>query len=215
MKAFDIETIPNKKMIPLLPEPEIKLGNMKDPEKIKEKLHEAKMKQIEKMGLNPMTGRICSFSIFGLNENFYSVISEISDAEEIKLIKIIFENLYQTEIITWDGMDFDLPFVYKRALLLNIELPPNIPKLDHWTKKYTTFPHCDLMQIWNNWGHSQFPATLDYIAKFILRKGKTDRDYSTYVDLIENGEGDKIGIDNICDTELTYDIYNVVEKYLF
>ena len=43
--TLDIETVPNADIIPFLPEPEVKLGNLKDPMKIAEKKAEAKPKK--------------------------------------------------------------------------------------------------------------------------------------------------------------------------
>jgi DNA polymerase elongation subunit (family B) len=220
LRAIDIETIPNPAMIERLPEPEVALGNTKNPELIKEKIAEAKKKQVEKMGLSPFYGRICSFSWCGLQEDKgFKTIPEISDAAEIELINKIIETLVvgqpQTNLlITWNGFTFDFPYIYKRAALLKIALPQRCPGLRYWTRKYTQEPHCDLMQELCGWGAT--PATnLDEAGKLFLGRGKTQRDYSTYADLITKGEGDKIGLDNLCDTELTFDLYNTLSPYLF
>jgi len=219
INAFDIETIPDKSIIDQLPEPEVAYGNMKDPEKIKEKLAEAKRKQIEKLGLDPFTGRICSFSFHGESKSFFKVVKEISDAAEIELVTEILENISiggnePNQIITWNGWSFDFPFIYKRAMLLRIALPDNCPPMRYWTSKYSREPHCDLMQELGGW-NLQERTKLDFVGKRLLGRGKTERDYLTYVDLIESGEGNKIGLDNLCDTQLTYDIYKAVEPYLF
>ena len=57
--AFDIETMPDSSKTGSLPEPEVKLGNLKDPAKIAEKVAEARAEQVAKMALNPLYGRIC------------------------------------------------------------------------------------------------------------------------------------------------------------
>ena len=118
-------------------------------------------------------------------------------------------------IITWNGFTFDLPFIYKRAALLRVTKPDRCPGLKYWTRKYTNHVHIDLMRELNNWEPHGTGYNLDTSAKLILGKGKTQRDYATYLDLIKTGQGDLIGIDNLCDVELTYDIYQAVKNYIF
>lgn len=217
MKAFDLETIPNKAMIEFMPEPEVALGNLKDPEKIKEKIAEAKVKTIDKMALSPLYGRVCSASFYGETTQEYRVIPEISDAAEIELINYIFKEIATVDrikIITWNGINFDFPFVYKRAAMLRVPLPENCPCLKYWSHKYMSDVHCDLMQELCNW-NIQDKITLDLAGKLFLGEGKTKRDYSTYVSLIESGQGNLIGIDNLCDTKLTFDLYQLFSQYLF
>jgi predicted PolB exonuclease-like 3'-5' exonuclease len=218
IKALDIETIPNVDLIPSLPEPEVALGNTKDPDKIREKIEEAKKKQIEKMALNPFYARICSFSIYSESEKFYHTINDSKDSEEIELLNLLLKIISigqddPTVLLTWNGFDFDLPMIYKRSALLRVEKPQYCPSLSYWNRKYRHDTHIDLMRELNNWeGHGN---NLDEAGRLFLGSGKTKRDYSTYVDLIKTGQSNLIGIDNLCDTELTYGIYKIVEPYLF
>lgn len=220
VKAIDIETIPNEQIISMLPEPEVALGNTKDPTKIEEKRKEAKQKQIDDMAKSPMTGRICSFSLCSTTEKYFKVIPEISDAAEIELINHILDRFClgvsqeTNTFTTWNGFSFDFPFIYKRAALLKIALRGGCPALSYWTRKYSHSPHCDLMMEWTGWQIAK-NSNLDFIGKMILGRGKTERDYSTYVDLIKSGKGELIGLDNLCDTELTFDLYNFLNPYLF
>lgn len=221
IKALDIETIPNVDLIPSLPEPEVAIGNVKDPEKIREKIAEAKKKQVEKMGCNPLYARICSFSFYSENENkrYYRVIDKACDADEINLIAAIFDEFKiatggdSTTLLTWNGYSFDLPFIFKRAALLRVEKPQSVPGLKYWNRRYGGDVHIDLMRELNNW--EPMGMNLNEAGKCFLGQGKTDRDYSTYAQLISSGQGNLIGLDNLCDTELTYNIYKIVEQYLF
>ena len=52
--AFDIETIGNRSMVERMPEIDVKVGNLKDPAKIAEKIAEAKADQIDRMALSPL-----------------------------------------------------------------------------------------------------------------------------------------------------------------
>lgn len=220
MKAIDIETIPNMDMVDYLPEPEVAIGNLKDPVKISEKTQEAKKKQIEKMGLDPFFGRICSYAQFGeTGDNHFKTIGDATDAEEIELIGHIFKclssNLYDSveSIITWNGFSFDLPYIFKRAAILRVEKPVSCQGLKFWNKKYSSSVHIDLMRELSNW--EPHGINLNTAGKLLLGKGKTERDYSTYYDLIKSGKGNLIGLDNLCDVELTYRIYEMVKGYIF
>lgn len=216
--AWDIEIVPDENKIALLPEPEVKLGNTRDPEKIAEKIKEAKDKQIEKMGINPLFGRVCSSAFFGDEQNEYKVIDKITDAEEIELLNYTFDNLLKSNIIiTFNGMEFDFRYIYIRAAILKMELPMLYPQLSHWVKRYTIIPHCDLYKVLNNWApySSGSGMNLDTVGRVMLGSGKTDRNYSEYLDLLKNGKGDRIGRDNICDVEITYNLYKKLKGYLF
>lgn len=89
--VIDIETIPNSGMIDRLPEVEVKTGNLKDPEKIAEKIAEAKAEQIGKMALSPLWGRVCAWC--GMEDEqtvWKECIREDSDDEETRILVTLF-----------------------------------------------------------------------------------------------------------------------------
>jgi predicted PolB exonuclease-like 3'-5' exonuclease len=216
IKAFDIETVPNLNLIDSLPEPEVAIGNLKDPDKIAEKIKAAKEKQVSNMALSPFYGRICSYSFFGPEIQRYHTVDEISDAAEIELINEIFDQLkngesYNQYIITWNGMKFDFPFVFVRAMLLRIE--PKCNGLSFWTKKYTHAPHCDMMQELTLWSNEH--KSLNNAASSILGKKKIDIDCTKFLDMINEGKSAEIGIYNLMDSELTFNIHETAKDYLW
>jgi len=216
MFSFDIETIPNEAMIDHLPEPEVKTGNLKDIEKIKAKAAEAKQKQIDDMALSPFYGRICSIATWGEYQG-YDVIDEISDAAEIELItktleKMSFGATQSPSVVTWNGLDFDFPFLYKRAALLKIAMPAGCPGLSYWTKRYSTVPHCDLMAVLTGWSGR---LKLDEAAANFLGEKKLGHDFSKFIELIKGGKGHEIGIYNLKDAELTFNLFTELSPYLF
>ena len=218
MKSLDIETIPNEEMIQCLPEVEV-AANLKDPAKIEEKRKEAKQKQINKMALNPFYGRACSYSWCCGKGKGHVTIAAISDADEISLINSLLSLLtiaevHTNKIITWNGMNFDFPFIFTRAAILKITMPDDVPGLRYWTKKYSQEPHCDLMQELAGWNIER-RTNLDEAGRVFLGRGKTERDYKAYADLIKSGQGEIIGADNECDAVLTWDLYEYLENYLF
>jgi DNA polymerase elongation subunit (family B) len=212
--ALDIETVQNEAMIGLLPEPEVKIGNIKDPKKIEEKRIEAKKKQIENMALHPETGMICSYAIYGEGVKGGRVIESISYSEEISLIKEILALLDNCVVVTYNGMNFDFPYIFKRAMINSIDMSDYDFVLKKFTQRYSISPHFDVMQVWSNWNREDW-RSLDYLADLLLGQGKTVRDYSEYLDLIEKGEQKKIFIDNVRDAELAYRIFKKMENYFY
>jgi predicted PolB exonuclease-like 3'-5' exonuclease len=219
MKSFDIETIPNPSMVEKLPPPKASYGNTKDPEKRAVIDAEAKQKQIDNMALSPFYGRVCACS-FAVGEKVESsVIAEISDKDEIALIEFALGNLVvgQAEtnaIVSYNGMGFDFPFLYKRAMILRVMLPERCPPLRYWTKRYSNTPHCDLMQELSGWNQAQY-ASLDESASVIIGKKKTERDYKTFSELITSGRGKEISDACSADAALTYELWEAVQNYLF
>ena len=224
MKALDIETMANKAMMPFLPEIKHeefvpKLGNLKDSIKRREKeaeqrqkwevdLQKKKDEQIEGMALNPLFSRIASCAFFdGENYNFLSLQND-DDKNEIALIKWINYELccgnFQENICTYNGFNFDLPFIYKRAMILGVQMTF---KLKKWGTRYTTSPHCDLLQVWSNFGGSN-REKLDTLSHIILGSQKVDFDYREIPKLIKTPEGRSILEEYNCkDVKLTYDLY--------
>jgi DNA polymerase elongation subunit (family B) len=210
--SLDIETVPNEAMVGLLPEPEVKIGNIKDPRKIEEKRLEAKEKQIKTMALYPETGIICSYATYGVGVKFGRVIEYYS--EETSLIKEILELVDNSIVVTYNGINFDFPYIFKRAMINNIDMSDYNFVLKKFTQRYSITPHFDVMQVWSNWNREDC-RSLDYLAGLLLGEQKTERDYSEYINLIKSGEQNKIAEDNMCDAELTYRIFKKMENYFY
>lgn len=186
--AFDIETVPNMEMIDRLPPPEVKTGNLKDPAKIAAKEEAAKAEQIEKMALNPLYGRICSFVTIDENENTVAYcIPATTDREETNLIEYAFSTLNSGRIITYNGTEFDLPFLYRRAVILGIDPREfSMPPLSELTGKYNNERHVDLMTVWCGWkGYEK----LDNLAKVITNDCKIEIDFRYFPEMIKTAEG--------------------------
>lgn len=212
--TFDIETIPNAAMIPFLPVPEVKTGNLKDPQKIAEKLEEAKAEQLERMALSPLYGRVCAFVAVEDEEAVHKeCVAADSDAEEIRVIEAIFKTFSGNRVITYNGTGFDLPFVYRRAVLLGIDIREfGVPTLAEMTVRYSNKHHVDLMQVWCGYGNYE---KLDNIARVMLNDAKIEIDFREFPALIQSEEGRKKLL-NYCqqDVILTSRIWNRISGIL-
>lgn len=212
IKPFDIEVMPDPEKLKYLPEPDVKYGNIKDPVKREAKFQEAKEKQLEKIGLNPFYSRYFCGS-FGLGQG--KIIEEFADEAEVELIQWTFSGFGEdtTRIQTWNGKTFDIPFLFKRAMILGVNpLDYGLPPLSEFTKRYGCDIHQDLMLTLdpNNF------IKLDEAARMLLGESKIDLDYKLFPALFKTAEG-RAQILEYCDkdADLTGRLGKVMHNYLW
>lgn len=227
MIGLDIETMPNENMIDCLPEPEAPEmpGTYKKAETIDkwnaelpDKIAALKKKMVTDMALSPYYGRICSIAVHGGRDGYYNVIREASDCEEADLIKwgmeyLIPKNFIEPSVITWNGFAFDVPYIFKRAMMLKIDMRMISTNLKDLTRKYTHIPHCDMAMELSSWDKKIM--SLDNAAKVILGERKIDCDFRQFSEMIKAGKGDEIGVYNLRDAELTIRLYQAAKDYIF
>ena len=187
--AFDIETIPDPERLAAMPEPDAKLGNLKDPDKIAEKIARAKAKQAEDAALNPESGRVaaCGFGYSDGKCDTLLLTRPFDDAAEATLIGAAFAIISRHQLITFNGYAFDLPFLWKRAVILNVD--PPLP-LSFINRRYSRDKAIDLMQEWVGWQTGQY-AKLDTVARLLLGEGKHEFDVTTIAELLTTDDGRK------------------------
>ena len=190
--SLDIETIPNVAMIDKLPEPECTDSRIKDPAKIAAHIAEKKAGQVEKMALDPLYGRVLCVALVGEGIETCPITTLANDFEERALLQWLFEthlNDPELRLVTWNGNGFDLPFVYRRAMALGVS-PKHFgaPPLSHWTQRYKTDRHIDLMQIWGGASGREF-TKLDAVARAILGESKAEIDVTQFVETMKTEEG--------------------------
>ena len=213
LKAFDIETMPNLDVIELLPEPALKLGNIKDPAKIEQKRELAKREQIERMALNPLFGRIICAAFYNGKKAAGHIIPKLNDEMETKLIEWIFRHFQDGDrIMTWNGKGFDFDFLFKRAMILGIDIRAfDLPPITAYIKRNSDI-HIDLMVEWD-WRNFM---KLDTVAKILLGEGKDDIDFKDFPELMTTKSGrEKILSYCITDTVRTFDVGVKMQDFLF
>lgn len=219
--ALDIETIGNTEAVKLLPEPKPS-KRLKDPAKIAADIAEKKAAQMEGLALDALTARVCCFAgvgtVDGVEVEYNEVLPAVNDDAERALLQTIMRILGvdQMRMVTWNGVGFDLPMIYKRAMILGVD-PANFgaPPLSAWTKRYSVDRHYDLMQLWGGWNSQSFEK-LDTVAAMVLGERKTEIDVATFPALLETEEGRKqIGGYCLQDTRLTWRLFNKFNGFLF
>ena len=209
--AIDIETIGNPDTFDLLPTPEPSKV-LKDPAKIAADIEAKQAAQRDKAALDPLTARVASFASVGEVEGkvleYCDILARADDASERELLQNIFDVLGADDvrIVTWNGVGFDLPMIYKRALILGVDPAfHGAPPLSAWTKRYAADRHYDLMQIWCGW---QGYAKLDTVAALVLGAKKHDFDVTRIADMIATDEGrTALAEYNLQDTRLTFELW--------
>lgn len=224
--AIDIETIGNPAAVAQLPEPKAN-GRLKDPAKIAADIAEKKAAMLADAALNPLTARIACYAAVGLvgsgtgndeAQEHVECIAAATDEAEREIVQSIMRVLGADEarIATWNGIGFDLPFIYKRAILLGID-PGDFgaPPLTAWTKRYATDKHYDLMQVWGGWSSQGFEK-LDAVAGIVLGQRKAECDVTQIAEMIETEEGKKKVADYcLQDTRLTWALWKRFNGCLF
>lgn len=194
--VIDIETMPDMRVVSLLPEPDIATGNLKDPEKIAAKVKAAKDAQLEKMALSPLTGKIACIGIVTENER-QALISD----DEAEMLNSVYGLLTTSHIITFNGKSFDLPFIFKRAMIYGLPWA-SIHSMKDFCDKYKSTWHTDIMQEFCEYGQYE---KLDTLARFLLGEKKSDFDVKQIPTLMQTKEG-KDAIAKYClhDCDLTW-----------
>jgi len=185
--ATDIETGP-------LPEPElserlpafdagaVKLGNLKDPEKIAAKIAEAKAEHeaetVGKAALSALTGRVLAI---GYRSEKATVIAHV-DSEafehtgEAGLICQFWRRYLKAKhdrrnMVGHNIAGFDVPFLIRRSWLLGVDVPDGIFD-SNWRYLDRTF--IDTMQRWQAGNYRDTFVGLDRLGKALGLGGKTE-----------------------------------------
>lgn len=209
----DIETLPNQKLkgdlLPKFDESSVKVGNLKDPAKIQEKVDAAKAEfetgLTKKMSVESNYCQILSLGYIELDDT-NNVIKQdvIYSHDDDKAIILHFNGfVYNGQtIIGWNSKHFDIPIIWKRSIL-NLEKPAfNYRKL---CNPYND-ESIDLMHIWNSGGYGKMADC----ASLLGISAKDGMDGSMIYDAWKAGETDRIKEYNMQDCETTLSIYRKI-----
>lgn len=198
MIAFDIETGPLplgeiRRLMPDFSEPvrefspdSVKVGNLKDPVKIREKIEAARVehetwragadarKQASEeewyaaAALSPTTGQVLAIGSTDDGDNVFIRCCE-EFTTEVDIIAAFWQS-FQSSIEPFVGHNifgFDLPFLMRRSFLLGIDVPRHIRKGRYWHANFV-----DTMEVWGCGGRDYIG--LDYLAKACGLPGKME-----------------------------------------
>lgn len=184
----------------------------KDPEKIAAQIAEKKAELYSKDGLDPNYGQICCIGLYLVSEYFYPVGLQY-DPDEKGLIQCLFKELKNIstagepiEVITFNGIAFDIPFIYHRCAMLGIKITNPIYSspytdvallLEHNYRFKTGFPQHSLEEY----------ALINKIPYYADASGK---DVQT---LWDTGQYEEIRKHCESDVKVTWELYKKYESY--
>ena len=168
---FDIETgpLPDAELLQMIKPfdaSEVKLGNIKDPDKIAAKLKEKEVNHFadarDKAALSPLTGQVLAIGLLtGTDESCLA----FDEAETLKAFWQEFR-VSTNHFIGFNSNTFDLPFLIKRSWRHNVLVPLSVRDGRYWSKRFI-----DLRDTWQL-GDRQASGSLDRICCHFGLEGK-------------------------------------------
>ena len=222
--VIDCETIPNNATLPEGVKPtfnpdDVKLGNLKDAAKIKEKIDYAQMDFVagldKKMSLDPdLCEVVCFVAIDNIPNDFIYCCPDISFHNLIYAAWELIKEAYLDHIplVSFNGLGFDLPVLWHQAMKLNI--PVSAQMYYDLTKRYDNKYHYDLMEILATWDFTKkkTKSLAFYLRLFGLgeKTGEGSEIYTWW----KSGDYDKIRIHCEADVELTAKLFEKLAPYI-
>lgn len=182
-KVIDIETIPSRALpeglTPEFDSADVKTGNMgeaKASEKINKAEDEFKQALDKKMSLDPDLCEVVCFAFKTPNDKWVYGHDQpclVGDAWDV--IKKAY--LDHIPLVSYNGIGFDLPVLWHRAMILGI--PVDAQMYSDLTRKYDNHYHYDLMQILAGWDRTKWKP-LDFYLKLFDIGEKTGEGSEIY-----------------------------------
>lgn len=178
---LDIETGPLAEtelaaLLPAFDPAEVKVGNLKDPAKIAEKIAEAEATQrrefFENAALDPLTGRVLAIGMLdaesreGLILGDNSVAPPGTDGMETEMLFQFWDRLRGEmcrlhAVVGFNIFAFDLPFLIRRSWKLGVPVPYGVRRGRYWCDHFV-----DLREYWQL-GDRQARGSLETVARHL------------------------------------------------
>jgi hypothetical protein len=182
--VFDIETAPLDEETLLASAPtfdpsSVKVGNIKDPALIAEKVKKAEAKHKEDIlssaALDPLTGWVCAVG-YWFEDGWHS-FSTTKAENEADVLRDFWRTWAKhndgqnfTRFIGHNIFEFDLPFIIARSWKVGVPVPYNAVKFGHKYPNYHNSFACT-RQMWLL-GRKSGGSSLDSVAKCLIGQGK-------------------------------------------
>lgn len=177
---FDIETapLPDAELLRICGEfcaDDVKLGNVKDPDKIAAKLAEAEASYLSdlrgKAALDALTGRVLAIGWKVAGSATVEIIGHDDERDTIAAFWGALEGLVQggrlPTVAGFNTHKFDLPFLFKRSWAHRLTPPAWLRNGRYWSNH-----SLDLRDVWQM-GDRETHGSLDKICKHLGMPGKT------------------------------------------
>jgi len=118
--------------------------------------------QLKKAALDALSGQIVCIGLLLTKEYDADSAVALVSTDERALLARFWSSLAQEKIssfVAHNGLNFDLPFLWKRSVIHNVR-----PSLNLDLRRYRTDLVFDTMAVWANWDPRNFPS-LDALAR--------------------------------------------------
>lgn len=212
--SFDIETIPQRK--PLTDIQREALDKKLDRYFWNKTPTEQDRAEAERMlmATNPFLGEIVCIGLMKTNDvGQYDHLSIYGTEEDIltRFWKTIrnFKGLF----ISFNGLNFDVPFILKRSMVIKIGSTNN-NFLN--TKRFLRWPHFDVMQVLADYNPGNY-STLKLACESLGIESPKEGDIvaATVAQAFEDGRIEEIAEYCLKDVVATYHLYNIVRAYAY
>jgi len=165
--VFDIETAPlptDQIVIPPFDPANVKTGNLRDPDKIADKIRQAEEEHasnyLRNAALDPLTGRVVCIGVaVGQADPF------LFSGDERTMLGAFWDSLCQSEraplILGFNSKQFDLPFLIRRSWKHRVAVPGWIRRGRYWSDSIV-----DLREVWQL-GDSRAHGSLAAICRHL------------------------------------------------
>lgn len=201
---FDIETAPQDEatllaLMPPFDPSEVKVGNIKDADKIAAKVAEAELRHkarwLSEAALSPVTGKVACISIAAIRADGVDLGTVVNfadgspdaEAHEIERFWTMVEqslNGSYTYFIGHNILDFDLPFLINRSRILGLRLPRHLYAV-RGGRVYFSDHFIDTRTVWlMGRKPTENPSSLDFVAK-ALKVGSKNGSGADFAQLMQ------------------------------
>ena len=203
MIAVDIETAPLPNAADAFDEAEVKVGNLKDPEKIKAKIEKAREEFVNKAALSWITGQVTCICMF--NDEVSYPLHYCENTEEKEILEAFWNQYRGKRIVTYNGYSFDMQFIIMRSLVHGIEVD-----IEARGSKYLRCihkdRHIDLINLFDSCGNWQ---GMGKVCKALLGEDKTGTGQEA-IELFQQGKHYELGAYCMKDAELTWKLWKLI-----
>lgn len=214
--SLDLETLPTADAL-ALPYPEDERTppsnyGAEAREKWREKDRAAwEQERIKTYSLSPLYGRVCAIGLAwedATGEVATAHMRAETEAEEPEMLREFWAQAHGADcLVTWNGMDFDVPFLLVRSLVHDLDVPFDGRSL---TRRYAQHPHYDVKQVITGWNTRGKGSLDDYLRAFRLPT-KTAHGSEVY-GMAQRGEWQAIGDYAAADAAATLALYHRVSR---
>ncbi len=118
---------------------------------------------IKSPSLSAWSGQIICIGV-GIDDKI-ATLANMPEKEMLEAFwTLIMDKITHHVIVTFNGKDFDIPFIQKRSGMLKVHYGQKMPSIT--CNKYYNDRHFDVMQVLTNYGKEQWLSLQDYCIMF-------------------------------------------------